>query len=198
LLDTDENAAARAGEWLATIIEAALPERDLVVVSSGPAPAGSQTEQSLERLARILQPLAQRAASRGVRLALRPAHGNFIATFAHFLRWQRWCDAGTAVACVADLDAMALQGELPLLTRFELLGKALGGVWAEYFAHPNLADPIVTRHALPWTAIAGSLHEAKFDGPVCLRLIGPPERAIAHALRIREAVEPAFRAEQSG
>lgn len=89
----------------------------------------NQSEETLERLAGAMGPLAKLAASSGVNLALRPVSEHAIATVAHFERFAQWLSADTPLGLAADVGEMLLGGEFPIGARLARLQHRLTCVY---------------------------------------------------------------------
>lgn len=144
-----------------------------------------QSEQTLERLAGAIEPLAKLSSSLGVNLALRPVAEHAIATVAHFERFGQWLSADTSLGLAADVGEMLLGGEFPIGARLARLQHRLSCV---YLCEPDLergCDQRFGHGDIDLGRVWEVMTESGFRGPAIFRACGHGQMGLDSA---REAL----------
>lgn len=189
LVSDDDGQRAAASRWVEQCVEmAAELGADLVTFGSGAADRAEveQDEQILERLAAQLHPLTQCAEQRRVRLAIRPRHGNVIATIAHFERLGQWLADSENLFLAADVGEMLLGGELPLVDRLARNRDLLACVYLCDRRAGLVGDQRIGHGDVALGRILRSLSQEGYRGPAIVRVEGCSELGLLPA---REAIE---------
>ncbi|MCA9135539.1 MAG: TIM barrel protein [Planctomycetales bacterium] len=130
------------------------------------------SEQTLERLADAIEPLAKLSQSFGVNLALRPVSEHAIATVAHFERFGQWLNADMSLGLAADVGEMLLGGEFPIGARLARLQHRLSCV---YLCEPDLERDCDQRFGhgdIDLGRVWEVMTESGFGGPAIFRACG--------------------------
>ena len=135
----------------------------------------SQASTRLERLADRLNQLCDYLGDRTLRLALRPAAGDAIATVAHYERLQHWLDVPDKLALAADIGAMVQGHELPLGDR---LARNLASLACVYLCDRRAGTTTDARIGYGDVAVAriiDALAEFGYTQPAIVRVDGHSE-----------------------
>lgn len=145
------------------------------------SPADVHGEETLERLAGTIEPLAKLAASTGANLALRPVSGHAIATVAHFERFAQWIGSETSLGLAADVGEMLLGAEFPIGARLARLQHRLTCV---YLCEPDLergCDQRFGQGDIDLRRVWEVMTESGFAGPAIFRACGNGRLGLALA-----------------
>lgn len=177
-----ENAeeAAAAEESIRRWIEIA-PDAGcgLVTFSSGVKGREPQEDLSLERLATRIESLVASAGE--IKLGLRPAAGDLIATVAQFERLKQWLGGETALGVAADVGEMLVGGEFPVGDR---LARNLDDLACVYLREPGshrAHDRRVGHGDIDLSRVVRSLERHGYRGPAIVRVQGHSELGLTIA-----------------
>lgn len=189
LVADDEGECAAAVGWVEQWIEVADELGVKAVTFGSGAPAGAdleQDEQLLERLAAQLNRLAQQADAQRIQLAIRPAHGQAIATVAQYERLGQWLDDPGKLFLAADVGEMLIGGEVPIVDRLARNHDMLACVYLcdRRAGHPG--DQRIGQGDVALSRILRSLEAQDYRGPAIVRVEGCSELGMLPA---REAIE---------
>ncbi|MGI9465812.1 MAG: sugar phosphate isomerase/epimerase family protein [Rubripirellula sp.] len=171
-VEPDEARAARA--WLETWIGFAA-ESKAVIVTFASGKSGHHTaadaESTLTQLAVELDYLVNVSSELGVTLALRPRHGDLIATVAQWERLQHWLNT-EELGLAADIGEMLQGHEIPLAARLERHRDDLTCIYlCDRRAGQQEDQPIGTGDVAHERLIA-ALAAINFTGPAIVRIEG--------------------------
>ncbi len=178
LVALSQSEADAARDWVCRMMD--LGEQlgaELVTFATGapPSPLSLATdEQILERLATQLDSLL--AAARGrMSLAIRPSHGEVIATVAQFERLLQWIQEPSELRLAADIGEMLAGGELPLADRLARNAAALECVYLCDRRSGAAGDRRFGQGDVALGRVVQSLSSLGFAGPIILRVEGHSE-----------------------
>lgn len=182
----DMNEADAACRWIeAWIADANAVGASMVTLSSGRESSGSIpasiSEQTLERLSVRLEMLCGAARQRGVMLALRPRHGDAVATVAQFERLQQWLPDSLQLKLAADVGEMMLGHELPVVDRLARMGDALACVYLCDHRSGSSGDQRIGHGDVAVSRIVRGLAEHRYHGPAIVRVDGHSELGLTLA-----------------
>ncbi|MCO8125045.1 sugar phosphate isomerase/epimerase [Stieleria sp. TO1_6] len=132
----------------------------------------SHGEETLERLAAAISPLAQLASTLNVAAAIRPVAGHAIATVAQFERFGQWLGSDTSLGLAADVGEMLLGGEFPIGARLARLQHRLTCV---YLCEPDLergCDQRFGHGDIDLRRVWEVMTQSGFGGPAIFRACG--------------------------
>jgi sugar phosphate isomerase/epimerase len=185
LASDDPQEADLAQAWIERWIGVADDLRcSLITFSSGARAKTDVDEATLERLAARVETLVERA--QGVKLAVRPAAGDAIATVAQFERMKQWLGKETKIGVAADVGEMLVAGEFPVGDR---LARNLDDVACVYLCEPGMTrshDRRVGQGDVDLSRVVQSLERHGYRGPAIVRVQGHSELGL---LLAEEAVE---------
>ncbi len=175
----DPSKARQAIEWLKVWINAA---EDLnakwITFRSGVSEDDVHAEEHLELLASHLNELVAHARGRDVHLALRPQHGDAIATVAQFERLAQWLIDPDPIRLAADIGEMLLGHEIPLGDRLARNIDSLSCVYLCDRTTGVACDQRFGQGHVAISRIVQTLQESGFDGPAIVRVDGHSECGI--------------------
>jgi sugar phosphate isomerase/epimerase len=176
--DRDEASAAQQAiqNWIDVADDSSC---DLITFSSGAAGPSRGQETVLEGLAERINELAKQA--KNVKLALRPAAGDVIATVAQFERFKHWLGDTTQVGVAADVGEMLVGGEFPVGDR---LARILDDLACVYLCEPGMNrshDRRVGHGDVDLSRVVDALESHGYRGPAIVRVQGHSEMGLAIA-----------------
>ncbi len=185
LCSEDAEEAAAGQRWIERWINVAADLHcDLITFSSGAKPEDGVQESDLERLAERVQALVRSAGQ--VRLALRPAADDVIATVAQFERLKQWLDDETKLWVAADVGEMLFGGEFPVGDR---LARNLDDLACVYLCEPGINrshDRRVGHGDVDLSRVIHSLEQHGYRGPAIVRVQGHSELGLTVAAEALE------------
>lgn len=183
--DPTESAAAEA--WIAKWIEIAAEFKSpLITFGSGIAscvaePALRSDEATLNRLSERINRLIERAVQHGVRLALRPASREAVATVAQFERFSQWIDQPVRLYLAADIGEMLQEGEFPVADRLARNMTQLACVYLCERESDRTRDQLPENCEIDLRRITKSLRQSGYTGFAIARVDGHCENGTALA-----------------
>jgi sugar phosphate isomerase/epimerase len=185
--DDDECDAAR--RWIEQWVDVAIElGSDLITFCSGIADQSGfeKDEQNLERLAGQLNRLTEQTIDRNVRLAVRPKHGNAIATVAQFERLGQWLADPANLFLAADVGEMLMGHELPVVDRLARNHDVLACVYLCDRRAGQVGDQQIGHGDVALGRILHSLALQEYQGAAIVRVEGYSELGFTPA---REAIQ---------
>ena len=180
LSSEDAEEAAAAQKWIERWISVASDlDCDLITFSSGGHANSEVKESDLERVAERMKALVQSAGD--VKVALRPAAGDVIATVAQFERMKQWLDDETRLWVAADVGEMLFGGEFPVGDR---LARNLDDLACVYLCEPGMNrshERRVGHGDVDLSRVVQSLEQHGYRGPAIVRVQGHSELGLAVA-----------------
>ena len=180
LASEDPDEASAAQQWIQDWIDVADDLGcKLISFSSGKNTQPQVDESNLERLAERIEALVTRAGD--VKLALRPAAGDVIATVAQFERLKQWLGDTTQLWVAADVGEMLVGGEFPVGDR---LARNLDDLACVYLCEPGMNrshDRRVGHGDVDLSRVVHSLERHGYRGPAIVRVQGHSELGLAVA-----------------
>jgi len=154
--------------WLGLAAESAA---SLITFSSGIANShGNEIDSAaLTRLASELDHLVRVATKHEVKIALRPRHGDTIATVAQFERLQQWLET-EQLGLAADIGEMLQGHEIPLADRLDRNRASLSCVYLCDRLAGQVEDQPIGKGDVAHGRLIASLCEMQFDGPLIVRI----------------------------
>ena len=174
-----------AGEMLRRWIDASagLGARWVTFASGGGSSPLSLAgdEETLERLAEQLESLTAHAEASAVKLAIRPAAGQAIATVAQFERLTQWLAKPQQLSLAADIGEMISGGELPVADRLSRNADQLACVYLCDHRAGIPGDQRIGHGDVALERVVKSLAQWRFAGPVIARVEGHAELGLTTA-----------------
>ena len=158
---------------------------DLITFSSGSKQRELTEESNLDRLSARIEPLIS-AAGEQIKLALRPAARDVIATVAQFERLKQWLGGGKPLWVAADVGEMLVGGEFPVGDR---LARNLDDLACVYLSEPGIKrahDRRVGHGDVDLSRVVRSLERHGYRGPGIVRVQGHSEAGLDIALEALE------------
>ena len=178
-----ESARSSVESWIKIAAELSAA---LITFSSGQSSAqGNDPDETvLERLSNQLDRLVEQASCDQVKLALRPRHGDAIATVAQYERLQQWLETDH-LGLAADIGEMLLGHELPLADRLSRNLDALACIYLCDRKSGQSKDVPLGQGDVAHQRVLQGLAKNEFRGPLLVRVEGhselgftPAEKAI--------------------
>tara|TARA_R110002049_G_scaffold2750_2_gene21766 strand:- start:645866 stop:646837 length:972 start_codon:yes stop_codon:yes gene_type:complete len=161
-----------------------LPFQQPAIAHSGGGNAAD--ESTLNRLSERLNRLTERSKASGVRLALRPASRDVVATVAQFERIVQWVDQPDTLYLAADVAEMLKEGEFPVADRLTRNLSRLACVYLCEREADGSRDQLPTHCEIDMGRITQSLRRLGFAGTVIAKVQGHSEKGLGLA---RDALE---------